>query len=755
MDLFYGLGKLIYKTRWFVIVLWLGIIGLCVPFLPHITDPFKAIGFKDPNSSSAKANQLLNDKLGYSYNRFIIMYTSDERFITHPERLAEIKRSLEGLKKFPLKHQIIYPNKDNQQISKEGYAAYAVVLFKSKQEIDPKLLAEFKKLIKQPPSLVMNLGGEPIFLDDTKVQTQRDLYKAEYIGTPVAIITMLVVFGSVVAASLPIILGGVSALLILGALFCLGHFFILSVFTLNIALLLGLCLSLDYALLIISRFKDELAKGESVKEALAITQATAGKAVFFSGLAVFISLSGLLFFKINVLFSVGMGGLAAVLVSVAIAVILLPAILGILNHRINWLPILLFKKQDIRKSYWHWLVTRIVKRPLIYFIACLLFLLALGYPLLHTKVGISDFRILPNTLQSRIVFDIFQDQYGENKLDPIFVVVQTPQKKILTNKNIDALYEYVDKIKKDPRVEEVTSIVSTKPRMSKAEYKLMYVSMPDRMPSELKKYLEITTKDNLTVMTVISKYLGNAKETTDLIEHLRTLKPGGNLKIQLTGGAVNTLEVKQSITETFFKAFLWIVIFTYLILLFFLRSLFLPLKAIITTILSLCASYGVLVFVFQMGYFHEILNFDPQGMLDFSLLIIIFCALFGVSMDYEVFLLTRIKEYYEQSKDNVKSIIFGIERSSKIITSAAIIVIMLCFSFMAADIIIVKAFGMGIAVAVFVDAFIIRTILVPATMTMLGKWNWYLPRWLGRILPNISFDPEHYHPVRGKVPPKK
>jgi RND superfamily putative drug exporter len=186
------------------------------------------------------------------------------------------------------------------------------------------------------------------------------------------------------------------------------------------------------------------------------------------------------------------------------------------------------------------------------------------------------------------------------------------------------------------------------------------------------------------------------------------------------------------------------VTFTYLILLVLLRSVILPLKAILTTILSLFASYGVLVLVIQQGAFHELLHFEPQGMLDISLLIIIFCALFGISMDYEVFLLTRIKEYYEQSGSTISSIVSGIDRSWRIITSAAIIVILICFSFMSADIIMVKAFGLGIAVAVFVDAYIIRTLLVPTTMAILNTWNWYLPNWLDKRLPTISFDPEHY-----------
>ena len=184
-------------------------------------------------------------------------------------------------------------------------------------------------------------------------------------------------------------------------------------------------------------------------------------------------------------------------------------------------------------------------------------------------------------------------------------------------------------------------------------------------------------------------------------------------------------------------AMIWIMVFSYLILLILLRSVFLPFKAILMNLLSLCASYGALVFVFQEGHFAQWLNFQPQEMLDISLLVIIFCALFGFSMDYEVFLLTRIREAYLLTRDNNKSIVFGIEKSSRIITSAALIVIVLCASFLVADVLMVKAFGLGIAVAIFMDAFLIRSFLVPATMALFKSWNWYLPRWLDRILPNL------------------
>jgi RND superfamily putative drug exporter len=290
----------------------------------------------------------------------------------------------------------------------------------------------------------------------------------------------------------------------------------------------------------------------------------------------------------------------------------------------------------------------------------------------------------------------------------------------------------------------VDSIVSVKPPLTKSQYQMIYTQPEESINPALQDLLELTTHKNLTTITIVSKTASDSDKTADFIKDLRKKHPGHHLTLEVTGPTANIIDVLSSIAHTFPYALLWILVFTYIILLILLRSVILPLKAILTTILSLFASYGVLVIVIQMGYFHSLLHFEPQHMLDISLLIIIFCALFGISMDYEVFLLTRIKEYYEQTHDTVKSIKLGIDRSWRIITSAAIIVILICFSFMAADILIVKAFGLGIAAAVFVDAYIIRTLLVPATMTILNSWNWYLPKWLDKILPEVSFNTEHY-----------
>lgn len=734
---FYKLGQVVYKCRWYIIALWFILIMSCIPLIPNIISPFKTTGFVDETSQSTKTEKYLNKKFGYdSYNKFIIMYTSKTLKANDPLFINKIKKSLSRLNTFPIKHEIIYPNNNKQQISKDKHTAYAVVIIKLNQHISDTLLTQFKNSIKSPAHMTMALGGEPVFVDNINKQTEKDLYKADFIATPVAIITMLIVFGSLISAILPIILGGGCALIILSILYFLGHLFTLSIFTLNIALLLGLCLSLDYSLFVISRFRDELKIQSSIIEAISITQATAGRAVFFSSIAVFTSLSALFLFPINILFSVAVGGLTAVFIAMMTAMMFLPAILSVLKENINRIPVRFFnKKKETSFNWWYWLTNKVIRRPLLFFIIILTFLLMLGYPFLSARFGISDFHIFPEHSEYRTFFKVYSKNFNEKDLTPIIMSVRTPHEKILSKNNISNLYDLTRQLKNNSLIEKVNSIVTTSPQLTKDEYYRLYNMPKNVMDAHIKQLLETTTRHHLTVINITSKYPINSEKTQLLIKELRNLKVGHGMTIELTGTPVSNMDVLHKISQKLPLALLWIMGFTYLILLILLRSLFLPIKAILMNLLSLSACFGALVLVFQDGYFHQLLMFDPQHMLDISLLVIIFCALFGFSMDYEVFLLTRIKESYLQLHDNDKSIVYGIEKSCRIITSAAIIVIFICCSFLVAEVLMVKAFGLGIAVAIFMDAFLIRTILVPSTMSLLKSWNWYLPQWLGKILP--------------------
>lgn len=734
---FFTLGLLTHRYRWFIITLWIGILIASIPCMPHLISPFKTTGFIDENASSTVESRAVNQAFGYDRkNLLIVMYQSNTLLNTNPLFIKKIKKSLADLNKLSIKHEIIFPGQNKQQLAKDKHSAYAVVIIKDPLPINDKQLTLLKAAIKTPSHMQILFGGEPFFIEAVNKQTQIDLFRADLIATPIAVITLLLIFGTIIAAIIPIVLGGACALIILTVLFCIAHFFTLSIFTLNIALLLGLCLCLDYSLLIISRFREELDKRVHIAEVIAVTQATAGKAIFFSAIAVFTSLSALLFFPINILFSVAVGGMTAVIIAMFTSMIVLPAVLAIIKNHINKLPVRRTPPHKRSSSnIWRKIATAIVYRPRIYCALILTILLMLGYPFLSAKFGISDYHIFPNHSESRLFFDDYSASYNENELSPITMIVRADSTPILSQKNLNKIYTLTQKLKKNSLIARVNGITATDPQLTTQQYYPLYHIAKKSMNLPSKQLLETTTRRHFTLINIISRYPDNSHKTERLISDLQKMPAAKGLSFAVIGNAVSKQDVLKSISQRLPYALLWIVISTYFILLFLLRSLFLPIKAILMNFLSLSACYGALVLVFQDGYLHHLLNFDPQGLLDISLLVIIFCALFGFSMDYEVFLLTRIKESYDSTHNHEESIISGIEKSSRIITSAAIIVIFICGSFMVADVLMVKAFGLGIAVAIFVDAFLIRTVMVPSTMILLKSWNWYLPKWLNRCLP--------------------
>lgn len=735
--IFYKLGRFIYRFRIALIVTWLLITALCVPFIPHILTPFKSTGFVAEQAESTIAQQFLNKNLSYTRdNRFLVLYDSPRLRTSNKAFHKKIKDSLSGLQNFPIKHEIIYPEDNPQQISKNKHAAYAAILFKSTEPMSSSMLKKLKNTIKKPKNMQMHLGGERIFTEGINEQTQKDLYQADMVAIPVTMVVLILIFGTIVATLIPMCLGGGCALIILTALFFLGNIFTLSIFTLNLALLLGLCLSLDYSLFIIFRFRSELKQQASILDAIAVTFATAGRAIFFSGLAVFVSLSALLLFPINILFSIGTGGLVAVFVAVMVALTLLPAILSVVHHGINCLAVRKIQPEESSKYHlWRSLAEIVVNKPISFFLLSFTLLLVLGSSFINVNFGISDFKIVPKNSESRLFFDAFEKNFSKTELSPILLIVSTKHGTILSARHVSQLYDFTRKLEKNERIERVGSIVTTKPRLLRRQYQELYMSQAQRDSEGIKQLLATTTGEKFSLIRVTSKYNTDSPETKELIKELRNMNPGKGLKLQITGVPVQNLDVMQAIIDIFPYAIIWVMGLTYLILLLLLRSLFLPFKAIFMNVLSISACYGVLVFIFQEGHFHQLLNFEPQGMLDVTMVIIIFCAIFGFSMDYEVFLLTRIQEHYKKTHDNKSSIIFGITQSSRIITSAALIVICLCGSFMTADVLMVKEFGLGIAVAIAVDAFIIRTLLVPSTMVLVKSWNWYLPKWLDKLLP--------------------
>ncbi len=739
--MFYHLGKLATRYRWLIVGFWMVAIAVSLPFAPRASEVLHSGGFVSPDIESERAVNLLVQKLHLNLTIVQVIFTSQNYTADSPQFIQETQTALAGVREMSEVSGIVSFTDNPRQISLDRRAAYVNILLKPDPDSAPKLLPELESRLQPVPDLKTSVGGGPVFYEDIQTVSERDLRRAEMLAFPFAVIALLLVFRSVVAAILPALVGGGAVIASLALIFGLGQITPLSIFVLNITTLFGLGLGVDYSLFIVSRFREELAHGRNIEEAVAITVATAGRAVTFSGLTVSIGLLGLVFFRINMLRSVGMGGVLVVLMAVFAAITLLPAVLAIIGMRVNTFPVRLpslwrrkrslpnpggLSNTEPQYGFWYRLSQLVMRYPVRIFVPVLLFLIALGLPFLQVRFSAPDASILPANVPSRATYDLLASRFNARETTPILLAVQT-NGDVLTQDNIRNLYVYVRRIESDPRTARVDSIVSADPRFTLDQYELLY-SHPQLIADPyLSGFLKTSVAGDTTLISVISKYGMLDQRSQELVQTIRNTAPGNGMKVLVDGGTAGNIDYVQSLYTDFPIAILLVSITTYIVLLLFFRSLVLPLKAILMNTLSILASYGALVVIFQNGFMHQALGFTPLGFVEASSPILLFCSLFGLSMDYEVFLLSRIQEAYWQTGDNTRAVALGLQRSGRIITSAALIVIVVSACFATADIILVKALGIGMALAVAIDATLVRGLLVPATMRMLGDWNWWLP----------------------------
>ncbi len=376
----------------------------------------------------------------------------------------------------------------------------------------------------------------------------------------------------------------------------------------------------------------------------------------------------------------------------------------------------------------------VMRRPVVVFVTVLSALLVLGVPFLSVRLAAPDASILPASVKSRAAYNLLTERFDQEATTPIIIAVQT-RGSPFAPANLAALDAYVRRLQADPRVASVYSAVTLDPRLTLDQYQLLYAH-PDRVTDPyFGQVVPQMVGSNVTLVEAISRYPMLDARSEALVLAIRNTPPGGGMSILVDGGTAGIIDYVNALYTVLPYAMLMIAVITYVVLLLLFRSVILPLKALLMNTLSILASYGALVFVFQQGHFSHLLNFTPLGFVEASSPILIFCALFGLSMDYEVFLLSRIREAYEERGDNTAAVAIGLERSGGIITSAAAIVILVSAAFASADMLLVKALGVGMALAVLLDATLVRGLLVPATMRLLGDANWWWPHVLDRLLP--------------------
>jgi RND superfamily putative drug exporter len=713
---------------------------LSLTFTPALESALKETGAVYEAGEAYRTEQHLKRELNTNVEPLTLVLQNEGSKMNQ----AEVERLLNQIRAVPGVSSVVSAAENPEQLSTDKQTQYSVIQLQNDlrepsakanrtmgTSIAKSTSAEIDaidQLIQQtPPTLKAFLTGKPIVDQEIQRIGKADLSLVELRVLPLTLVALWIVFGSVIAATMPVVMGAVTVSVTLGILYLITFKLSVSIFALNLTTMLGLGLGIDYALLMVSRFREELVL-QSVEQAIAQTLNTAGRAVFFSGLTVCIGLVCLMLFPIGFLQSLGMSGAIVVLLSVAAALTLLPALLGVIGQRIRHSLI-----QPTKQRFWTVIARAVVRHRLASAVIVLMIVAGLSLPFLSARFGLGGAEILPKISTARAGVEVLQRSFGAGEIAPILLSVQTKssdsEANILSSNHLSTLYRWVAQLQSDPRVASVKSLVNLDPRWTVETYQQLYHDSSRISDPKLATVLKQLSHHSTTLVIVKSRTDSHDAASRDLVRDLRASELEG-LTVQAAGQTANELDTIAIIQQRFPIVLAALMSATFIVLCILLRSVVLPVKAIVMNLLSIGASFGALVFIFQQGHLQTELNFVPVGYLDALLPVVLFCVLFGLSMDYEVFLLTRIQEAYERCGRNTESVIEGLEYTGSIITSAAMLIIIVTSAFAFSTLIFVKALGLGIAIAIFIDATLIRAILVPATMTLLGRWNWWSPRFL-------------------------
>ncbi len=574
---------------------------------------------------------------------------------------------------------------------------------------------------------VLMVGSASISYDQNEL-ARHDLEQGERVGVPVALLILLVLFGTVVAALLPIGLSVICIIAALGLAALIGQAFELVFFVTLMITMIGLAVGIDYSLLIVSRFRDEMARGLDKHEATARAGATAGRTVLFSGTTVVIALCGMFLVPFLFFQSLALGAILVVLVAMAATLTLLPAVLGLMGPKVNLLPVPFFGKAKVQQTetpqhgFWEYITVKVMRLPIISALAVAIPMLVATYYYFDIKTGLNGVDVFPEGAQTREAFFVLEEKFpfGFGAVNPTEVVV--------------------DGDVNDPQVFGAMQSLA----LALHEAPVFQVVPPDPIGNPQALWLPNQAGD-LALLTVVIPGESSSKAAVDALnvlrdDHVPAAFDGVPAEVLVGGVTATTADVFE-ITDRYTPiVFAFVLGFSFIILMLVFRSIVIPIKAVVMNLLSVGTAYGLLVLVFQKGLGTDLLGFQHAEVIDVWIPLFLFSILFGLSMDYHVFLLSRIRERYDQTGDNAEAVAYGLRSTAGIITGAALIMVAVFGAFASGKTIINQQVGFGLSVAVFLDATLVRSVLVPATMEMLGARNWYLPPFL-RWLPDLRVEP--------------
>jgi putative drug exporter of the RND superfamily len=676
-------------------------------------------GFDDPGSESSLAEELLDERFEGGEPNIVIVATADGASIDDPVvaaagvDLTGRVAAIDGMEQV-----VSYWSLGGAGTLRGADGETALVLARLTGDAAA-IEARFEELEAEIAGtqgpFEVRIGGQEAVFSDIGGTIESDLVRAELIAIPLTLLLLLFVFRGVVAASLPLFVGVIAIFGTLLSLFLIGSVTDVSIYAINLTTALGLGLGIDYSLFMVSRYREELGKGLDPHSAVVRTMETAGRTILISALTVAVSLSALLVFPMYFLRSFAYAGVAVVLLALAGSLLSLPALLAVLGHRVNSLRIGRARAERAdHEGVWHRIATLVMRRPLPIAGTVVAVLLLLGAPFLGVQFGTPDDRVLPESAGSRQASEILRTEFTGNSAESFGVVAD----------GVDVT---------DPArladVDETAALISA-------------LGGVDRVESAAGTFVDgrlVATGDldarfagdGATWMSVVPDFAVASPEGETLVHEIRDLDVP--LDLAVGGSAAALIDTKSAIGDALPLALTIIVLATFVLLFLLSGSLLVPVKALVLNVLSLTATFGAMVWIFQDGNLSELLGFTATGAIDISMPILMFCIAFGLSMDYEVFLLSRIKEEYDRTGDNEASVALGVERTGSIITAAAALLAITFFAFGTSGVSFIKLFGVGLGLAVLMDATVVRAFLVPAFMRLAGDANWWAPGPLRRF----------------------
>ena len=714
--MFESWGRLVYARRRLVLALAsLVVVAAAV----WGTGVFGALqsggGFAAPNSQSQRESDLAAQTFGRNTADVVVLYTSKTLTVHDAAFRDAVTRTLAALPTSEVPSATTYWNTRSAQfVGDGGHATYVALQLAGGS--DSARLDTYAKVQGDlaAPGLTSRVGGQVPTYSAINKEVKSDIGRAEAISLPVLLVLLLVIFGSLAAASLPLAIGGIGILGSFAALRLLTLVTGVSIYSINITTILGLGLAIDYGLFMVSRFREELHRQPATEDAVARTVATAGRTVAVSGVTVAVALAGLMLFPETFLRSMGYGGVATVVVDMLAALTVMPALLAVLGPRVNALRIrrTAFSpasggirgvvppgQHSEQSGGWYRLATSVMRRPAVYAVVIVVALLALAAPFRHITWGGTDARSLPAGAPARVVTEALNRDFPGNPASPVEVLTKLDGPATAPAQHA-ALTQYLQRLQ---HIHGVSAAQVTGLRGDTVRIDLRYEADPS----------SVTARQLVTAVRAVPA-------------------PAGS-HVYVGGVTAQLVDELASLGHTLPWMALVICLATFVLLFLAFGSVVLPVKAILMNALSLSATFGVIVWIFQEGHLSGLLRFTPTGTIDPAMPILLLAIVFGLSMDYEVFLLSRIRERYDVTGDNTAAIASGLQRTGGLITSLALMLVIVVGAFSASGITFIKLLGVGMIVALIVDATIVRVLLVPATMRLLGRANWWAPGPLGRV----------------------